>query len=291
MYDDHDPEPTTAGGDRPVSTRSKARKPAVILTFTAIAAVIVASHTALASPGSATGHPSAKVRCASLAAATPPAGTTWIEGVITDQANHGQDNVNVEAWPRDPGATAPAASSLTYGGPPTNPAVGHGFFLLQVPSDQAYRIVFSAVGGQEDGDQFRMRSYGHGRPIVVRNLGRLAAAPGRTRDLGTIALARQGHVASKTTARLAKAKVKRGARPALHVKVSSPFVSDVKGKVVIRVAGKKVTHRLTGQSHGRTTVRLPRLKKAGTYRIHTSYKGSGTVHRSHAKTTKVKVRR
>jgi hypothetical protein len=291
MYDAHDPEPTTVGDNRPESTRSKVRKPAIIITFTAIAAMIVASQTALASPGSAAGHGSAKVRGASLAASTPPAGTTWIEGVITDQAKNGQDNVNVEAWPNDPAATEPAASSLTYGGPPTNPAVGHGFFLLQVPSDQAYRIVFSAVGGQEDGDAFRMKSYGHGRPIVVRNLGHLAAAPGRTRDLGTIALARQGHVASRTTARLAKAKITKGARPTLRVKVSSRFVSNVTGKVVIRVAGKKVTHRLTAHSHGKTTVRLPRLKKAGTYRVHTSYAGSGTVHRSKAKAAKLTVRR
>jgi hypothetical protein len=74
---------------------------------------------------------------ASAAVLAPPAGTTWIEGVVTDQANHGQDNVNVEAWPRGRSATEPIASSLTYGGPPNKPSVLLGFFLLQVPSDQA----------------------------------------------------------------------------------------------------------------------------------------------------------
>ena len=287
MFDAHDPELTTAGGHRPGSTRSRARRPAIVITFAVIAAVIVASQTALASPGSAVARTSAGHVRAS-AALVPPAGTTWIEGVITDQANHGQDDVNVEAWPRDPAATEPAASSLTYGGPPDDASILHGFFLLQVPSDQAYRIVFSAVGGQEDGDKFRMKSYGHGRPIAVRNL---ASASGRIRDLGTIALARQGHVASKTKAVLAKAKVTAGKRATLHVKVTSRFVSNVTGKVVVRVAGKKVTERLKTRSHGKSAVRLPRLKKPGHYQVKVTYAGSGTVHRSKAKPVKLTIRK
>src|SRR3954469_12603410 len=100
-------------------------------------------------------------------ALAPPVGTTWIVGVVSDQAAHGQDNVNVEAWPDDPTATEPVASALTYGGPNYNALSAHGFFRLEVPSDQPYRIVFSAVHGQEDGDAFRMQAYGQDRPIVV----------------------------------------------------------------------------------------------------------------------------
>ena len=220
-------------------------------------------------------------------ALVPPEGMTWIEGVITDQAAHGQDNVNVEAWPRDPAAVAPVASALTYGGPPDGSAL-HGFFLLQVPSDQAYRIVFSAVAGQEDGDAFRMKSYGHGRPIAVRNL---AVAAGRVRDLGTIALARQGHVVSKTKAVLARARVAAGKRATVRIKVSSPFVTNVTGKVVVRVGGKKVVHGLGARSHGKATFKLPHLKRAGKYKVTTSYAGSGTVHRSKAKPVKLTIHR
>jgi Big-like domain-containing protein len=288
MFDAHDPDLATAGGHRPGATPTRARKPAVVITFAVIIAVIVASQTVLASPGSAVGTSSAGHHRASRAALVPPAGTTWIEGVITDQANHPQDNVNVEAWPREPAATEPAASSLTYGGPPDNAAILHGFFLLQVPNDQAYRIVFSAVGGQEDGDAFRMKAYGHGRPIAVRNL---APPAGRIRDLGTIALARHGHVASRTKAHLAKAKVAAGKRATLRIKVTSKLVSNVTGKVVVRVAGKKVTHRLTATSHGKASIKLPRVRKAGVHRVHVTYAGSKTVHRSKAKPVKLKIRK
>src|SRR5262245_36411506 len=159
MFDRHDPatpDPTTDGdGDGRRSRSHRPRLPLVGVSLAVVGGLIVGSQSMFASaePGgalTASGHPSAR------AALVPPAGTTWIEGTITDQAKHAQDNVNVEAWPRDPAATAPVASSLTYGGNPSDPRFQHGFFLLEVPSGQAYRIVFSSVGGQEDGDAFRM---------------------------------------------------------------------------------------------------------------------------------------
>lgn len=253
-----------------------------------VAAVVVAPQTVLASTPPAVVHTPHGVRAVPAAALTPPPGSTWIEGVITDQAAHGEDNVNVEAWPQARTATAPVASSLTYGASPTDPKFTHGAFLLQVPSGKAYRIIFSAVGGKEDGDPFRMKAYGHGRPIAVRTA---SATPGRIRDLGQIQLARQGHVASKTKASPAKSRVAAGKRAAVHVRVTSRFVTHVTGKVVVRVAGKRLTHRLPAQGHGKVTFRLPRLHKAGTYRVTASYAGSGTVHRSKAKPVRLTVRR
>jgi hypothetical protein len=285
-HDPHEPVTRVDGGRRGPRRRRSGRTVAGI-AFTAIAAVVLASQTLLA-PAAPAGVPrSTGLRIAPAVALVPPAGMTWIEGVITDQAAHGQDDVNVEAWPRDPSAVAPVASALTYGGPPDGSAL-HGFFLLQVPSAQAYRIVFSAVAGQEDGDAFRMRAYGHGRPIAVRNL---AVAAGRVRDLGTIALARQGHVASRTKVVLARAKVAAGKRATVRIRVSSAFVTNVTGKVVVRVGGKKAVHRLAGRSHGRAAFKLPHIKKAGRYKVTAAYAGSGTVHRSKAKPVRLTIHR
>jgi hypothetical protein len=258
------------------------------ISLVVIGGLFVSSHAvdAFAAPA-AVKAPAGAGRAA--VAAIPPAGRTWIEGVVTDQADHAQDNVNVEAWSTDAGATAPVASSLTYGGPPSGLKYQHGFFLLEVPSNQPYRIVFSAVGGKEDGDLFRMKSYGHGRPIVVRNL---AATPGRIRDLGPIPLVRQGRVSSTTKAILARAKVRAGTRARLRVRVTSPFVTNVTGKVVVRVPGKKkITHRLTQRSHGKTTFKLPRLKKPGRYKVTTSFTRTGTVQHSKAKPARLTVRK
>jgi hypothetical protein len=253
-----------------------------------VGGLVLGSQAMATSPTPAVVHASS-ARHSLAAAAVPPADRTWIEGVITDQANHGQDNVNVEAWPNDPAATAPAASSLTYGGPPANLQYQHGFFLLEVPSNQPYRIVFSAVGGKEDGDQFRMKRYGQGRPIMVRTIAQAAA--GRIRDLGTIALARQGKVDSTTKADLVDAKITTAKRAKMHVKVTSPFVSNVTGKVVVRVAGKRVKDKVTRTDHGKTTLKLPHLKKSGKYKVKATFVGSGTVRRSEAKPVKLTVRK
>jgi Bacterial Ig-like domain (group 3) len=283
MFDANEPDaPDTPHGGHHRSSKVRRSMPIVGISLAVVGGLIVGSQTMFASaePGAVQG--SSGHRSAAL---VPPAGTTWIEGVITDQANHAQDNVNVEAWPRNPKATAPIASSLTYGGPPNNPRYKHGFFVLEVPSDKAYRIVFSGVGAKEDGDRFRMKSYGGGRPIMVRNL---VSASGRIRNLGVVPLARQGHVASKTKATLSRAKIASGKSATLRVKVTSRFVTNVTGKVVVRAGGKKMTHRL---SHSKETFKLPKLKKAGKYKITASYTGSGTVHGSKAKTVKLTVQK
>ncbi len=222
-----------------------------------------------------------------LDALVPPAGSTWIVGVTTDQAATGQDNVNVEAWPDDPSATAPVASALTYGGANYNAVSAHGFFRLQVPSDQPYRIVFSAVNGQEDGDAFRMQSYGQGRPIVVRTPGRAAA--GRIRDLGTIQLVRQGKVASKTKAVVRTKKVHPGQRGKVQIVVSSRYVDDVKGPFVVRVGKHRLHGRMHVADHGTLKVKLPKLHHVGKHTIRARFMGTGSVHGSKAKVATIKV--
>lgn len=282
--------PDTADADPRRTRHPRFGRAVVGVSVVSIAGLVVASQTMWASAAPAGHHHGAGTAAAGSAAAglVPPDGKTWIEGVITDQANHGQDNVNVEAWPRNPAATAPVASSLSYGVSAADPRFTHGGFLLEVPSDQAYRIVFSTVSGQEDGDPFRMKTYGHGRPIQVRTA---TLATGRIRNLGTIALARQGHVASTTKAKLARAKVHPGKRATLRVRVSSVFVSHVTGKITVHVAGKKASHRLTPRSHGKQTFKLPRIHKPGKYKVHATFTGTGTVHRSHAKPVKLTIRR
>jgi hypothetical protein len=220
-------------------------------------------------------------------AMAPPAGSTWIVGTVTDQAARRQDNVNVEAWPTDTSATSPAASALTYGGPNFNAVSAHGFFRLQVPSDAPYRIVFSAVDGQEDGDPFRMRAYGQNRPIMVRTSSRAGA--GRVRDLGTIQLVRQGKVASKTKAVVRPARIVRGHRGKVRVSVSSPLVNDVKGRIVLRIGHHKVHKRLHVSDHGTIRIKLPKLNRLGKHRIVARFAGTSSVHSSKAKAVKVKV--
>src|SRR4051794_30126688 len=219
-------------------------------------------------------------------ALAPPVGTTWIVGVVSDQAAHGQDNVNVEAWPDDPTATEPVASALTYGGPRFNLLSGHGFFRLEVPSDQAYRIVFSAVGAKEDGDPFRRQWYGHRRPIVARSA---AVGTGRVRNLGQIALARQGKVNATAKAKALHKRIAVGSRGKVQVKVSSRFVTHVRGKVVVRVGRHQKSARLTTRDHGKVAVRLPKLHHAGSYRVVARFTGTNTVRSAKAKPVTIKV--
>lgn len=273
----------------PLSTRRRARcwtRRSAPLALAGLALGLVAQ-SGLASSTTAPGNAASPADGRGVRVA-PPAGTTWIEGVITDQAGTPQDNVNVEAWASDAPGSKPTASALSYGGAPDGTGSGHGFFLLEVPSDQAVRIDFSAVGGHEDGDPFRMKLYGQGRPIVVRPAARSA---GRVRDLGTIVLARQGRVVSRTKASLVRAGVPVRKRAALKVTVTSPFVSNVTGFVVIRVAGRRVVDRLVTRDHGKSTLRLPRLSRSKAYPVHVAYLGSGTIKRSSAKTITLHVHR
>jgi hypothetical protein len=288
MHDSNDfgaPGPQPDDGRR--ASRHRRRPWAILAVPLTLTGLLLASQAGLASPTSGVTRASLGGHL-QLAPVVPPPGHTWIQGIVTDQANQAQDDINVEAWPADPGATAPIASALTYGGPPDDPSYTHGFFSLEVPSGQPYRLVFSGVSGQEDGDLFRMMRYGHGLPIMVRNL---PSASGRIRDLGLIALARQGKVTSTTKAVLSRSKVKAHKRATVRVKVTSPFVTNVTGKVVVHLAGKRVVEKLTGGDQGKVTLKLPRLKRAGTYKVRAKFDGSGTVHRSQAKPVKIKVRK
>src|SRR3954466_48751 len=187
-----DPATPMPGGGPGRRVGSRRRALAVVGSV-AVAAGLLLSTQALHSPeAQALTH--APMAAPAVPASSPPPGSTWIQGVITDQCGQGQDDVNVEAWsdgpPGAPAASAltyggPAASALTYGGPRYDALQGHGFFRLEVPSNQPYRIAFSAVGGQEDGDPFLMAWYGMNRPIMVRQAAKGAAAlpPGRMRDL------------------------------------------------------------------------------------------------------------
>jgi hypothetical protein len=286
--------------------RSRRRAAALVTSFAVAGGVLLATQLA-DSPGAGAYARGAAPKA--LAVSTPPAGSTWVEGVITDQAGQAQDNVNVEAWPMEP-ATGPAASAQTYGGPAAsaltyggpaasgltyggaNGAPGHGFFRLEVPSNQAYRFVFSAVDGQEDGDPFRMMWYGSDRPLMVRTAAKVAAAPlpaGRIRDLGTIQLARQGQVASTTRAVARPAKVRGAKRGKVRVTVSSNYVTDVTGQIVVKVAGHQVKRSLTTADHGTRMIKLPKLRHAGKYRVRVQFTGTSTVQSSKAKPVKVKV--
>ena len=82
----------------------------------------------------------------------PPAGESWIQGRLTDQAGHNLNNVNVEAWPMDPNASVPVASNLSYAGAPADGRHQSGVFRLAVPG-ASYRITISTIDGQEDGDR------------------------------------------------------------------------------------------------------------------------------------------
>jgi hypothetical protein len=263
--------------------RSRRRAPALVISL-AVAGGLLLGPVVLPSPsGLALSHGATPKTAPAIA---PPAGSTWITGVLTDQAGHRLDGVNVEAWPVG-AATAPAASALTYGGRRFNAAPGHGFFRLEVPSDRAYRIAFSALGGHEDGDAFRMMWNGSHRPIMVRAAA--AAAAGRVRDLGTIQLARQGRVASKTKAVARRTKVSAGTHGKVRVKVSSSYVTNVTGGVVVKVAGHKMSRKLTTADHGTLVISLPKLEHPGQYRVAVRFKGTSTVQRSKSKPVKVRV--
>ena len=140
------------------------------------------------------------------------------------------------------------------------------------------------------GDALKLGTGGKAKVVGLSLKNRGAALPaGRLRDLGTIQLARQGQVASTTTAVARPAKIKAGARGKVRVTVSSPYVTDVTGKVVVKVAGHTVTRRLLPGSNGTRMIRLPKLGHAGKYRVHVRFTGSDTVAGSKAKPAKVKL--
>lgn len=228
---------------------------------------------------------------AAAAALQPPAGKSWIQGALTDQAGHRLDNVNVEVWPMDLTAIAPVASNLSYAG--DTPDRQSGVFRLEVPAGTPYRITFSTILGQEDGDPYRMLAYGGGGPIMTRTnriaaAAAVVAAPGRIINLGSVSLARQGLVSSAITAQLAKRKIAAGRRGTVRVQVTSPYVSSVAGNVQVRASGKRVVRRVTAFDQGSLTIKLPRLKR-GAHGVGVSFLGSTTVAPSKATPLRIVV--
>lgn len=263
------------------------RRTTVVLAGAAIGSLVLAPEVLPAFAESS--HHTA--RAGALTALAPAAGSSWIQGVVTDQAGHPLNNVNVEVWPNDPNAATPVASNLSYAGTPADVAHQSGVFRVEVPAGTAYRVTLSTVGGREDGDQFRMSSIGGGAPIMARTGSRqpLLAVPGRTLELGTVQLARQGRVASTVTAKAAKRQVAPGKRGTLRVRVTSPYVTNVTGKVQLRVSGRTVTRHIGAFEHGRLSIKLPKLK-AGKRTVHVAFLGSSTVSRAKGKAVRFIVK-
>jgi Bacterial Ig-like domain (group 3) len=205
-----------------------------------------------------------------LAAPRPPVGKAWLVGVVTDQAGHPLNDVNVEAWSAD-GTAKRVASSLTYESIRNDGQ--NGFFLLEVPIHAEYLVV---VSGNTD-DAFRTFRYRDGEPVT--------AGLRRERSLGTLEIARTALQPSATTARLKPTTVKAGKAGAITVAVTCTNVDPVLGKVTAVVAGKKVTGTLDEGDDGRITLTLPKLKKPGRYTVEASYLGDSYVKKSTTKLT------
>ena len=282
MSHDHHEAPAPPDRSTPTSRFRRRRLP-FLVGIAAVGGLVLSPQVLPAS-----GEPVVAFSSASALAVVAPQprpGESWIQGVLTDQAGHTLNNVNVEAWSTDTAASVPVASNLTYAGTPLDNRHQSGVFRLAVPAGTPYLITFSTVGGREDGDQFRRQNYGGGRPIMTRptapSLWRMSgmavvAAPGRIVNLGTIQLVRQGTVASTTTARLASTKVRVGQNGILSVRVTSRFVTNVTGKVQVRASGKTVNRWLAVYDHGRFTVRLPKLNR-GTHLVQVMFKGTNTM--------------
>ena len=235
-HNDHQ-EPNRSDSVSPSSKTRRGRTP-FLVGVAAVGGLILAPQVLPASAEPLVVSGQSSTQAVSLLALTPPPGESWIQGRLTDQAGHKLNNVNVEAWPMDPNAGVPVASNLSYAGAPADGRHQSGVFRLAVPGGTPYRLMLSTIDGQEDGDLFRAQTYGNGA-IMTRataagqrtTVAKVMAVPGRVIDLGKVPLARQGTVDSKTQARLGNAKVKASKRAKLNVRVSSPFVSNVTGKV------------------------------------------------------------
>lgn len=211
-----------------------------------------------------------------LAAARPPAGKAWLTGIITDQAGHTLNDVNVEAWRVDGDQPELVASSRTYES--TRKDGQNGFFNLEVPIHASYQVLISVDQGQEDDDAFRMQTY-----VAPNGNDELKVGLRKERDLGTTEIARQAAQPSRTKARVSPAKVKAGKKAKVTVTVTCTNVDPVTGKVVAVVGHKKVSGTLKATSHGRVTLTLPKLKKPGKYTVKATYLGNDVVKKSSAK--------
>jgi hypothetical protein len=202
----------------------------------------------------------------------------WIQGVVTDQAGHPLDDINVEAVPaNDPGAD-PVASWITYEGPQVGEE--HGWFRLYVPAG-SYRVRFSSLS--DDAEQFRSAFYAEdGATRTLTVLGR------QIRELDTTQLVHVGRVASRTTARLVAATVRADQRAVVKVAAVSRFVAPIAGKVRVTVDRRSVaTATLVG---GAARVVLPRLAP-GRHSVTATFLATGTVAQSTSPAQKLTVKR
>jgi hypothetical protein len=244
--------------------------PRALAALTVAGGLLLTSHVLPASAAPATGGDA----IAALAPAGPPVGRAWLVGVITDEAGHPLNGVNVEAWSTDPAATSPIASGLTYESIRNDGQ--NGFFNLEVPIHADYVVVFSRPSGDVS-DAFRTYEYNDGDPIKV--------GLRKERELGTTELVHEGQVASRTAAGLKPGSVKPGKPAKLTVTVTSRFVAPVTGKVTVTLGGAKVTKKPVALRGGKVALTLTAPRKPGKYSVVATFAGSGTVQRSDDKAT------
>lgn len=213
-----------------------------------------------------------------LAPTEPPEGKAWLEGVLTDQAGHPLDGVNVEAWRVDTVEPEMVASNFTYAGDPDDGRHDHGVFRLEVPIQAEYEVLFSTDRGEEDGDRFRMDTY-----VAPNGNDTIKVGTRKTRNLGTTEIARVDAQPSTTRAKLAPTKVKVGKAGKITVTVACKNVAPVTGKVTVAIGGKKVARTLTERNQGTVTLTLPALKNPGRYTVEAWFLGTDTVKKSTAK--------
>lgn len=212
--------------------------------------------------------------------AHPAAGRAWVQGVLTDQAGHPRDGINVEAYAVGGSSSTPVASSITYANP--DDSHPHGFFRLFVPAGKS-QVVLSATDAREDRDDYRLQWFGARQKLTVLSK--------QVRDLGSIALVHRGSVPSTTTARLLDATVPAGERAVLKLQVGSAFVRPVTGTVSVTVDGRRLDPLvLTAGDGGAARLRLP-LLRPGTHDVVVAFAGSSTVKGSTAAPVRLTVRK
>jgi hypothetical protein len=245
------------------------RRPAAVIAAILACGALVATSQVLPASATPAGADGAQP-AAAADAPKPPKGKAWLVGVITDQAGHPLQDVNVEAWPDDPDATEPTASDLTY----ENLLTGkQGYYRLEVPIHASYRIVVSA----DTEDPYRTFQYNDGDPIK--------AGTRKVRKLGTSEIARVALQPSKTTVKAKPATVKAGKTATLTVTVLCKNVEPVTGKVAITLDGKKVKKSPFSLKQGTAVVKLAAPKQAGKHDVEVSYLGDPYVKKSATKLT------
>ncbi len=123
-----------------------------------------------------------------------------------------------------------------------------------------------------------------GRDVAVRVIGTRAGYQNGQAQSADVAIDK---LTSKTTSKLAKAKVPSKKKGKVTVTVKAPGLSNPTGLVQIK-KGKKVLAKGTIKSGGKVVVTLPKLKK-GTYKLVAFYAGNDQVTASKSKAVTLKV--